>query len=173
MTNATETTYSKPFAVQVNDANGAAVANQVVTLSVFPTSYLKGFLSFGSSVWGYSSSGFVSCANEDVNRDGTLQAGEDTNGNTLLTPGLPGVVAPASVTTDASGFASFNLLYGENQAPWVVFEITARAVVAGTESRSLHSYLAGGTSEDFSDETIPPAGLRSPYGIVLSCTSPN
>lgn len=34
ISNKSETIYSKPFAVQVNDANGAAVANQVVTLSV-------------------------------------------------------------------------------------------------------------------------------------------
>ncbi len=184
ISNVTETTYSKPFAVQVNDANGAAVTNQVVTLSVFPTAYYKGSLAWNGTQWTYAAVP-LGCPNEDVGvlqvdgsrfgaRDGVLQPGEDTNGDGRLTPGLPGVISPASVTTDASGFASFNLLYGENIAPWALFEITARAVVAGTESRSVHNFLASPASSDVTNETVPPAGVTSPYGVSLqSCTDPN
>ncbi len=38
--------------------------------------------------------------------------------------------APASVVTDSSGFATFNVLHGEQYVPWIDFEITARASVA-------------------------------------------
>lgn len=173
ISNLDETTYSKPFTVYVTDANGVAVGNQVLSLSAIPEIYFKGFLVFNKT-WKYSGDAPTAvCANEDRNLNGILDVGEDTNGNGQLTPGNVVVTAPGNVTTDASGRASFNLQYGEQYAPWATVKITARASVAGTESRQSIFFNLSGVASDFSDENVPPAGVRSPFGRSALCTDSN
>ncbi|GKS94557.1 hypothetical protein [Acidovorax sp. SUPP2825] len=171
------TTYRKTFSAQVNDANGAPVANQNLTLSYWVPNYLKGsplVFNDAASAWGYNQAGTViSCLNEDTNRNGILDAGEDTNGNGQLTPGLPGVIAPASVTTDAAGSAEFTLTYGQQYAFWVNFELAAKAIVSGTESSSFFAFVAGAAVSDLTDKTSPPASVVSPFGRATSCSTPN
>lgn len=179
ISNVDETTYSKPFSVYVTDANGVAVGNQLLTLSVIPEEYYKGSLVFKvlgliGGVWDYSETNPpVTCVNEDVNRNGVLDAGEDTNVNAQLTPGNVAVAAPGSVTTDASGRASFALQYGEQFAPWVKARISARASVAGTESTQSILYSLTGSTADSTAEATPPAGVNSPFGTFTSCTNSN
>ena len=173
ISNLDETTYSKPFTVYVTDANGVAVGSQLLSLSVIPEIYYKGFLVFNKT-WKYNGDAPAAiCANEDRNLNGILDAGEDTNGNGRLTPGNVVVTAPGNVTTDAAGRASFNLQYGEQYAPWATVRITARASVAGTESRQSIFYNLGGVDSDFSSETVPPAGQSSPFGRSALCTDSN
>jgi hypothetical protein len=173
ISNINPTTYSKPFSIYVTDATGLAVANQSISLSVVPTTYHKGSMVWNGTVWSAVHSVAAGCANEDVNLDGVLNVGEDTNGNGTLTPGNVVVAAPGSVTTDSAGLASFNLLYGEQYAFWVDVNIEARATVSGTESRRVQPYLLGALAEDINQETVSPAGVRSPFGTVNVCTNPN
>lgn len=165
--NKDQTTYSKPFSVYVTDADGNAVGNQQVTLSVTPSFYGRGVLAWNGTVYARTTN--VSCPNEDINLNGILDSGEDSDGNQQLTPGNPVVVAPGTVTTDTSGRATFALEYGEQYAPWMVVNLTARAGVAGTESRNSYSYFLSGMASDFSSETIPPAGVVSPFGAGPAC----
>lgn len=169
------TTYRKTFSVQVNDANGAPVANQNLTLSYWPPSYRKGSLLYSDAAdsWVYNEDNKLSCNNEDLNRNGILDQGEDTNQNGQLTPGLPGVIAPASVTTDTAGSVEFTLTYGQQYAFWVTFELAAKAIVAGTESSSFFAFLASAPASDLTDKTIPPASVVSPFGTASSCSNPN
>nr|WP_286197623.1 Ig-like domain-containing protein [Variovorax boronicumulans] len=170
--NLDETTYTKPFSLQVNDATGAAVANQTVVLSIWPTAYRKGTMAWnGSNAWVVAAN--TVCANEDRNRNGILDPGEDINGNGRLEPGAPIVVAPGSVTTDANGRATFALNYGEQYGRWVALELTARALVAGTESNAVYRDETWVLNSDVTNETVAPAGARSPFGTILSCTDPN
>ena len=170
--NLDETTYTKPFSLQVNDATGAAVANQTVVLSVWPTWYRKGVMAWnGSNAWAVAQSAW--CPNEDANKNGILDAGEDVNGSTRLEPGAPIVVAPGTVTTDANGRATFALNYGEQYARWVEIELTARALVAGTESSAVYKDVTWVLASDVTNETVAPAGAVSPFGTILSCTDPN
>ena len=183
MSNLDETTYTKTFSVYVTDANGVAVGNQVITLSAIPTEYYKGTLSncvtttvagvttTKCGAWAYSGAPTI-CPNEDRNLDGILNTGEDTNRNGQLTPGNIVVTAPGSVTTDASGRAAFAIQYGEQFAPWATIAITARATVAGTESRQSISFGLVGLASDFDAET-PPAGAVSPFGSSGQCTDSN
>ena len=173
ITNINPTTYSKAFSVYVTDATGLAVPNQALTLSVVPTLYHKGVMSWNGTVWVPVRSVAAGCANEDVNLDGVLNAGEDTNGNGTLTPGNVVIASPGSVTTDSAGLASFNLLYGEQYAFWVDVNIEARATVAGTESRRVQAYSLGALAEDVNQETVTPAGVRSPFGIANACANSN
>ncbi|MFZ3141777.1 hypothetical protein [Polaromonas sp.] len=123
--------------------------------------------------WKYSSVPTI-CANEDLNFNGILDTSpfEDTNGNGQLTPGNIAVAAPGNVVTDAAGRATFAIQYGEQFAPWVTVRITARASVAGTESRQSILYDLVGSAPDFTAET-PPAGVTSPFGSSTSCTNSN
>ena len=171
--NLNETTYKKEFSVYVTDASGAPASNRVVNLSVIPDFYGKGTLSFfdGRDIWDYSTVP-VFCANEDTDKNGILNAGEDINSDGRLWPGLPIVVSPASVTTSSNGFATFYLQYGENFVPWLDTTITARASVGGTESVQNQRYFLQGVASDFTNEN-PPAGATSPFGTGTACSSPN
>lgn len=161
-----EPVYKKEFSVYVTDANGAPVPNKAVTLSVYPTSYSKGTLvvseDIAPPVWVEKQPVYI-CANEDVRRDGLL-IDQDTNSNGKLDPGLPVVVTPPAVTTDAGGFATFHLQYGKNYAWWVDTIITARASAGGTESVQT---LAWGL-EVLSADVVPPSdppNKVSPFGV--------
>lgn len=169
-------TYKKQFSVYVTDANGAPAANRAVTLSVFPTAYGKGTLVWNASAepptWQYSSTSPTICANEDLNRDGILNAGEDINGNGKLDPGLPMVISPSTVTTDATGNASFFMSFGKNFAWWATTQITARASVGGTESSQFANYFLEMLTAD-AQSPSSPANQISPFGTATVCTAPN
>ncbi len=181
--NVDETTYSKAFSVYVTDANGVAVGNQLVTLSVIPTRYGKGRLRLDLDIipplWILPDPPTF-CPNEDTllgsasagYLNGILNAGEDFNNNGRLDPGNVAVAAPGSVTTDANGRATFALQYGEQFAPWVAVNIEARAVVSGTESRRSLSFGLVGSVADFTSVS-GPAGVNSPFGIATVCTDKN
>ena len=174
ISNLDPTIYTKRFAVYVTDANGVAVGNQVVNLSVIPVSYGKGTLSLsGFPVrWSYSAGSPTICPNEDANGNGILDAGEDANGNGRLTPGNVVVASPGSLTTDTAGRAYFDLQYGEQYAPWMVVQIKARAAVAGTESITTTDFDVVGMVSDF-DGSTAPAGANSPFGTAALCANPN
>jgi hypothetical protein len=172
--NIDDTSYIKAFSVYVTDATGNPVANQLVNLSTSPIEFAKGTLVWSGAVWTYSS-GVVTCPNEDLNQNGSLDTSpvnEDRDGNGALSPLNPILVSPGSVRTDDTGRATFSLSYGEQFAPWLSVKLTARASVDGTESDYSLNYFVNGLASDFSNETIPPAGVRSPFGTTLSCTAP-
>ena len=164
------TQYRKTFSVQVSDSNGSPVANQNITVSVWPSIYKKGVLKFNEkdSVW--DSEVAKSCSNEDINRDGKLDAGEDLNSNGALTPGQPGLVSPANLTTDAAGNVEFNVTYGQQFAYWIDFDLTAKATVAGTESGAFFLFPASAPASDAANKDIRPAAFNNPFGSAASCS---
>lgn len=184
MSNLDETTYSKPFSIYVTDATGNPVGNQQVTVSVIPNSYMKGWLSSQTSTgWLYSSgSPTAFCRNTDINRNGIYDPSvfEDANGNGVWDPGelretsplKPGnvvVATPGLLTTDSSGRATFALQYGEQYAWWVNVDLTAKSVVAGTESRTTQTFLLDMLSDDAKKIDSSPANMISPFGVDASC----
>jgi len=114
--------YTMPVAAAVVDNVGRPVVNQLVSLSLTPTQYLKGrweivSLGFGSTIskeWrrtpyqkavvrdedGLITEFFpqlplVSCVSEDSNRNAIMDTGEDTNGNGILDPRNPVIIVNA------------------------------------------------------------------------------
>lgn len=173
LTSVDASTYQKDFSVYVTDANGAPAANRAVTLSVWPLTYGKGTLSWEAVtllMWGYTGGAPASvCANEDTNKNGTLDAGEDINADGILQPGIPAVITP-SVTTDAQGFGAFTLRYGKNYAWWVSTQITAKSLVSGTESKQIQTYDLEMLSTDATSASTPP-NVVSPFGTAALCTT--
>lgn len=179
-------TYKKDWTVYVTDANGVAVPNITLTIKVLPTLYRKGRLVFGTASWGYAAD-VVTCANEDVNYNGVLDAGEDSNGSLVLEPGNVISVTTSNstttgstgvLTTDATGRGTISLIYAESYAPWVQVKLRAEAIVSGTESFKEAVFFVNGSSEDFSSATNAPAGVVSPFGSgplggSPSCSEPN
>ena len=84
------------------------------------------------------------CDNEDVNLNGILDRGEDSLGNSngRLDPGNVAAV-PQTITTDATGFALFDVLYAK-EFTWVEVELEARAFVAGSEGLSRARFFLNG-----------------------------
>lgn len=160
-------TYRKDWVVYVTDADGNAVSGVTLTFRAIPTRYARGTLVFLDPVWGYQTPIDV-CPNEDLDRDGILDAGEDTNGDGVLWPGNVVAVTPGSVQTDGTGRATVSLVYAESFAPWVEVTLTATARVSGTESRRDATFTLPGQAADFSDEEVPPAGVVSPFGALTT-----
>ena len=157
-----DTAYQLPMSVVVSDSNGNAVANAVVSVSVWPQSYYKGVrgttdapTSCNMTVIGTSVGGIViptPFPNEDVNENLILDPGEDRDGPGGFTnsPGFlgspDGALWPpaASVTaaglnngtivTGSDGTATFSLIYLKAYANWVSARVRASAPVSGTET---------------------------------------
>lgn len=190
-------TYQKEWTVYVTDANGIAVPNVSLTVRALPSHYRKGLMAWSeaSSVW-YTSpwdgstlsltgdlpdGAYISCGNEDSTYgdsdsrsfDGSLQSGEDLNGDGLLQPGNVISVVNGALTTDSTGRATITLRYAESYVPWVRVRLDVRGVVAGTAGSTYATFVVPGVSDDFTDQNITPAGAVSPFGVAPTCSNPN
>jgi hypothetical protein len=113
--------YKMPVAAAVVDNVGRPVANQLVSLSLTPTQYIKGqweivSLGFGSTLskeWRrtpyineiievddrvtqfFPQLPAVTCVSEDGNRNAIMDTGEDINGNGILDPRNPVIIVNA------------------------------------------------------------------------------
>ena len=179
-------TYIKEFVVMVVDAAGQAKADVQITPSVDLTEYLKGIYSWDGEKWNRFvvpnpvianvAVPPVSCTNEDANRNGVMESGEDFNGNGQLDPRKADVAVKmvGSSRTDANGLAIVQIEYGRDIASWVNFTITVTASgVSGTESRAKYFGNLPVQASALTSEVVPPAFRISPYGVKNSCANPN
>jgi hypothetical protein len=184
-------TYIKRYVVLVVDSSGQAKADVQISPSVDLLSYLKGFYAVPGAwtrdpLLGGSVSGV--CLNEDINRNGVIEAVEndglptssaigpvEDNGNGTLEPRKSDVAISmvGGNRTNASGIAILQIEYPKNVATWVNFLITVAASgVSGTEGRATWSGQLGAAADEFTSDT-PPSFVVSPYGTATSCANPN
>lgn len=186
---ADKTQYLKDYVVQVTDANGAGVPNVALSMSVLSDYYFKGYRSKSFSTdWAdcytvpvdqctpvapatpivtLSPPESWGCADEDVNHNGILDPGEDFNNNGKIDAGNIASVSPASVTTDASGFASVTVAYPEEYAYWLEVTLQAQAQVQGTAYYAQSKFMLPGATDDYKSSSVP-AGTTSPFGVGLN-----
>lgn len=149
------TNYQLPMSVLVVDNAGTAVKNALVTLSAFPTQYLTGFRDHVTCAPTYNL-GYPK-VNEDVNENDNLDPGEDANGDGAITPAhsTAGTV-PSTVTTDANGVATFNLIYQKQYSSWIQARIRAKVVVSTgtTESTNELKFILPYSQADTKDCTL-------------------
>ena len=177
-----------PYTVIVSDSSGNPVKDVQIQASLEPLLYFKGFYIWdGSTQWVKSID--QQCANEDTNRNGLLDPpqgltpGEDDpangigNGNGILTPGNPAVVAFNSGfengKTNALGYLDMRVIYPREYATWLQVRLRVTAVVAGTEGVGAATFILPGVAGDYTSATVAPPGSSSPYGISTTCTLPN
>lgn len=171
-------TYTKQFLVSVADSAGNAKADVALSVSLDLPQYRKGYYAFDlvNSVWYKVGGDLAVCLNEDSNRNGVLETGEDINGNSRLDPGRSDVtVRLLQPRTAADGTAIVEITYAKSFGSWVDGWITVAASgVAGTEGRA--TYVLAPIPVDaasIKNKDVPPAYVRSPYGVVGNCASPN
>lgn len=167
--------YVKRFLVSVVDSAGVAKPDVTLSVSVDLPSYGKGFYSVGiGSKWGRTLT--TVCANEDVNRNGVLEVGEDLDSDLRLDPGKSDVsITLLNAKTRADGTAILEVQYAKNFGSWVEAWITVAASgVSGSEGRATYRLSPVPVpSEALTSESNAPAFVESPYGVTASCTDPN
>jgi hypothetical protein len=186
-------TYIKKFVVLVVDSSGQAKADVQISPSVDLLYYMKGWYDGSGGGWNRSApspafpvpiTGLVGysgpvCPNEDVNRNGVLEATENdglnhlvngvnipNNANGQLDPRKSDVAISmvGSSTTDSAGRAILQIEYPKNVGSWVYFKILVSASgVSGTEGRTTWSAWLPVEDGELKAET-PPSFVVSPYG---------
>jgi hypothetical protein len=166
--------YSVDYAVQALDAQGSALGNASIVVSVVSLEYVKGQRVWNGKIWVTvpSTSPNSTCLSEDVNFNGILDGGEDFNTNGKLDPGNVASVTPPSGTTNSVGTYLFKVVYPKDHAYYVKVRLTATATVQGTQSSTSTEFLLPGAVEDFNTETKAPPGLFSPFGTGTTCPNP-
>jgi hypothetical protein len=165
--------YQVPYIIQVTDANGNGVAAVPVSLRVLSQRYFKGTRVAGASSWGTNYTIALGCADEDVDRDGVLDVGEDFNNNGRIEAGNIVSVSPANGVTDANGFIQAQVYYPQEYAYYLSVALSASATVSGTEYVRTSTFVLPGASTDFNDLLVAPPGMVSPFGVATSCSNPN
>ena len=171
-------TYKRQFVVLVVDASGRAKENVQIVPSVDIERYYKGQLVAGSGAWtyGYVSGGTAvqwpayECFNEDLDRNGVLEASEDINNNGSLEPRKSDVAVSAvgSTATNSSGTAIVQIEYPRNIGTWAKVKILVSATgVSGTEGRATWTEILPVPASALTNVTAAPAFRISPYGTNI------
>jgi hypothetical protein len=186
----TDTQYQYAVVVQVAELDGAPIPNATVSLKLKATGYYKGeYLGFDTSVpadfiadvWGQVTS--ATCAAEDTNNNGVLDAGEDINFNGLIDPHIPSItphltevptLTPGTqrLITDDSGFGYFTITYPKAEGTWVDIEISASISGGLPENQDNQAFTLNVLKSETEDIGVFHAFLTSPYGTAGACNDP-
>jgi hypothetical protein len=155
------TIYQLPMSVLVADSNGNPVANTVVSLSTWPIAFNVGgdvcapLVTPPGATTPVSTQPGTFYFNEDLNENVVRDPSEVTAARSfypaladgtrvtsssfpvagqLTPPNSAAGTLPATVTTDASGVATFTLTYTKSNSAYIVDRIRARTLVQGTET---------------------------------------
>ncbi|MDP2323816.1 MAG: Ig-like domain-containing protein [Gammaproteobacteria bacterium] len=186
-------TFAKEWVIFVTDADGNAVANKQVTVSIRSVNFYKGnlYVPVDGDSWVKEPepANFLPlrCPDEDLNFNGILDPGEDLNISGLLEAGNIALVAPvgaaapagspcsnlassgstqASIATGNDGRARVCVLYPQNYNLWLDARIQARASVQGTEFSKSATFLLEALASDMRNINASPPGVVSPFGDV-------
>lgn len=172
----TNSSYSKEFSVFVTDSDSNPVENVNLTFSATPEKfaldgvYRKGFWVYNTDIGVWEPEVTATCANEDVDGNGILDAGEDTNGDGQLTPGNVATI-PATGVTDANGQMLVDISYAKQFGAWVDITIAVNGESAGSEASETQNFGLVVAASDLTDEASQPP--NSPYGIGANCNDIN
>jgi hypothetical protein len=167
-------TYVKQFVVSVVDSAGVAKPDVTLSVSLDLPKYRKGWWFQGASTWVKNETG--SCENEDGNRNGVLEVGEDLDLDGRLEPGKSDVsVTLLNSKTASDGTAVLQIQYAKSFASWVDAWITVSASgVSGSEGRATYRLSPVPVpSSALTNLDTEPAFVKSPYGIAASCSDAN
>jgi fibronectin type 3 domain-containing protein len=175
--------YRKDYLALVTDAAGSPVPNAVVTATVVPRYYMKGYYYVFGDVWLQRRTIVAStatnpivpaCGNEDgITQDplydynGVLDTGEDQNANSRLDPG--NVASVSATVTDSTGHSTVSLTYARDYATWVNVKLDVRANLSGSTSSASQTFDLPGLGSDYTDIKVSPPGNPSPFGSNATC----
>ncbi|MEO5669923.1 MAG: hypothetical protein ABIR26_04440 [Ramlibacter sp.] len=120
----------------------------------------------------------VWCANEDSNRNGNVDPGEninnsvDTNGQPTLEPRKADLIisydVPTVTTTNASGLLLIKAEWSQLYATWIAYRVRVTANVAGSQGMAERTFITSYIEGDQKNGSF----LLAPYGIH-ACNKPN
>ncbi|MEM7083440.1 MAG: Ig-like domain-containing protein [Pseudomonadota bacterium] len=170
--------YRVPYVVQVTDADGRPVTGVDVIMSVVSTKFIKGYWCGNEDASSWIPIVADRCDDEDFNRNGILDPGEDINNNNSIEAGNIATIAPADgateIVTDTAGFAFIDIFYPQEYGGWLEVELEARASVQGTESSETAIYILNVAASDTEElDQAPPGRLVVPQMFTESplCTA--
>jgi hypothetical protein len=191
-------TYIKRFAITVADSAGKAVANAPVDISLdlthygkastwaspplasVPTSLVADFGPFiiASSTTPVTTSTFTWCQNEDANRNGVADLGEnrdssvDGNNQPTLQPRRSDMIIsyddPVVTTTSANGILIIKVEYSQRYGGWLAYRVRVTANVAGSQGMAERPFV----TDVLQDDVLNGSFLTPAYG-VNNCTTAN
>lgn len=171
--------YMQKLLIQVTDSQGKGVQDAFVSASIDITHYGKGTFDLNYLNGGIpppagqlSEDGLVPvtvrrriwCTNEDVNRDGLLDNGEDKNHDGVLQPvaaALSFSYLDGNQKTDANGQMAIQVFWGQNYATWLAYTVRATTAVSGSEGTALRRFITSFAESDKDNGTFrtPPFGI--------------
>jgi len=165
-----------PYGVLVTDSAGNPVSGVTLSATVVGVDYGKGFwqriaCAGGEPCWTQIVETVPFCLSEDANLNLRLDAGEDLNGDGVLTPASValsywGTSGEASTgVSDASGSSVLRIRYLRDRSRWVSVRVRVSASVPdGTEGAETVQFVLPVLGTDLTDQAVPPPGATSPYG---------
>lgn len=164
--------YRIEYVVQITDASGNGVPAVPVSMRILSTRYYKGVratATLPATGWGTAYSILAGCADEDINRNGVLDAGEDNNSSGRIEAGNIATVSSAGIT-DATGMVLVYVTYPQEYAYYLDVELSASARVQGSEYVRSLNFMLPGSAPDFTSASVSPPGPSSPFGVSATCS---
>lgn len=184
-------TYIKRFAITVADSAGKAVANAPVDISLDLTHYGKSAqwsnpslstvptsLTADATLPAGTGSVYFWCQNEDANRNGVADLGEnrdgslDANGQATLQPRRSDMIIsyddPVVTTTNASGILVIRVEYSQRYGGWLAYKVRVTANVAGSQGLAERPFVTNVIQGDVANGSF----LTPAYG-VNNCLTAN
>lgn len=178
--------YNQTFVVLVTDSAGNPIKDQNVNVSIVPTHYYKGHMAVIGDRWvsvtqslpvtdPVTFNGRHQCETEDINNNGLLDAGEDTDTDSKLEPTHDASVAAvdASGKTGDDGSLLITVSYPQSRALWSRQELVVTTSSNGTDYEERTSFDLNILASDVSDITVEPPNTTSPYGVIADCSNSN
>ncbi len=162
--------YRKRYAVIVSDNAGIPKAQATVLATLRARKYLIGYWTIcppndplrpcGTKWEQVVLSPGDGIDSEDTANFGVCNAGEDVNGDKVLTPGN---VASYTVSsqTDSNGLAVINVVYPKSFAEWVVANLEVTVQVGGSESYNSLTIPLPMLLGDVQGDAAPPSIIRT------------
>jgi hypothetical protein len=187
-------TYIKTFVVTVADAAGRAVAGAPVDISLDITHYGKGLftqaITFPLNIAAANTyvpdattdpqtfGSRVSCVNEDTNRNGFVDPGENINnsvdsfGQPTLEPRRSDIILsytnPTVRVTNSSGVLLIQVEYSQRFASWLSYRVRATTSVSGSQGSAERAFIT-----TFLDSDSANGSFRTPPYGSMACDSPD
>ncbi|MCV2350027.1 Ig-like domain-containing protein [Paucibacter sp. Y2R2-4] len=194
LTGASKNTYMQEFVVLVVDSAGNPKAGVQLSPLVDMPTYRKGYYLYDNVAKKWVKFEQAICLNEDSSagigfRNGTIETGEDLNGNGQLDPRKSDISISmvGSTKTDANGVAVLRVEYPQSMGSWTEFSVrvsatgvlsppawTGRLATDGDNLGTLKGTprLSIVPIEIIKNEADPPFRI-SPYGQSTNCSNPN
>jgi hypothetical protein len=140
---------------------GSSLTAAVISTTIAPSVLATGTTTAVFNVW---------CANEDKNRNGFLDTGEDINGDGVIEPRKAEIIVSyvSGNKTDSNGQLLLQVSFAQNVGSWLSYLLRATTSVAGSEGDASKAYITDVLQADVGNGSF----LTPPYGIG-ACNSPN